>query len=71
MSIGQLKILGYIHNNRLSIEDFAAIMGVSRQTVHRWLRGTVPNLLNMIELKKVVGVEPQDWFAPQKGYRNV
>jgi predicted transcriptional regulator len=37
-----MKIAEYLKNNNISVNQFAESVGVDRQNVYKWIKGTVP-----------------------------
>ena len=56
----------------LSQEQFAALFGVSQQSVQKWENGTsVPNLSNIIKIAKYFGVSLDALICKGTNYRHI
>ena len=56
MTLGE-KIQKHRKEKRMSQEDLAALLGVSRQAVSKWeLNDTIPDTENVIQLGRILGV---------------
>lgn len=66
MTLGE-KIQKYRKERRMSQEDLAALLGVSRQAVSKWeLNDTIPDTENVIQLGRILGVSLDYLLTPER-----
>lgn len=60
-----MKLAEYLASKDISVPDFADMVNVERQSVHRWLKNErVPDALRLAKIAEVTGgaVTPNDFF---------
>lgn len=66
MTLGE-KIQKHRKEKRMSQEDLAALLGVSRQAVSKWeLNDTIPDTENVIQLGRILGVSLDYLLIPER-----
>ncbi|MFH1026053.1 MAG: XRE family transcriptional regulator [Nitrospirota bacterium] len=60
-----LKLKELARSKRLSLQDLADGVGVSRQTVNDWIRGQVPKGNHLLLLCRLLGVNPNAVFSDE------
>lgn len=66
MTLGE-KIQKHRKEKRMSQENLAALLGVSRQAVSKWeLNDTIPDTENVIQLGRILGVSLDYLLIPER-----
>lgn len=64
-----MQLADYLDKHQISDADFAALLGVERQTVHRWRMGQrMPRPNDLLRIRKVTGnsVTPNDFLLQRE-----
>nr|CAB4128824.1 Putative bacterial antitoxin YdaS [uncultured Caudovirales phage] len=64
-----MSLQDWLEETRTSVSSFAAAVEVSRQTVHSWLTGTVPDGANLLKVQTATQgkVRPADFLPDAEG----